>query len=739
MRKVLVIFLSLYCLLSVADTTVLDSLFAEGERCYMTDNYRKLQTCIELYDEYLSEFMGQESGDLVLEYAAYSDKMKGAYYYGLYSEDNNTAQLAYRHYAICLDAFRQLHKEYQANVVMQELAQLFYKDKNYLLAELYLELAADYLRGRVELGISQDEEEYIKVLSNLAMCNARQGDCHIALQRIDTCLTWQRKHRAEEQYETLRRKGKILMLCNGGGNKEARQCYEQYVDHLLLMMPERLQTMNESEREQHWLATHQFLYDCVRLGNDASERIFDLALFTKGYLQNFNRLPHGSGVSWKNVRSVLKNDECAVEFLQYQGEHDENRLAAIVLRSDSKKPVFIDIMNVDSLMSVDLNEQINKQDINNGDDDLWGWSYTPKLNVKALLESTDASHKSELYENKKLRNAVWTRPLMAAIGNARKVMFAPDGFLHQYAIEYIVPDDEKIAYRLSSTRVLYERRKQKSSRASETLDQESKALLVGGVNFEAAVTPHNRGNDVHAYNYLRNVSPYFKYLNGSKHEIDSIRLIRQLPTDSLLTGAEATDENVRQLISEHYPIVHLSTHGYFLGKINAGTDLKPAMTDNSMSESGLVFSGAASSLDDWFFDDDLDDGILSAKELSQLDMQGVKLFVLSACQTGLGYVTADGVFGLGRAVKQAGAEGLIVSLWGVNDYSTCVLMRHFYSVLREKGYSDIHGAFMEARKRLMTQTVSLREFHIPSLHGMDAHFLFNEPQYVNPFILIDIF
>ena len=96
---------------------------------------------------------------------------------------------------------------------------------------------------------------------------------------------------------------------------------------------------------------------------------------------------------------------------------------------------------------------------------------------------------------------------------------------------------------------------------------------------------------------------------------------------------------------------------------------------------------------------DKEDGILTAEEISRMNLQGLELVVLSACETALGDITGDGVFGLQRGFKKAGAQSVLMSLWKVDDEATCLLMTEFYRNWIDKGETK-HEALEHAKQTI---------------------------------------
>jgi CHAT domain-containing protein len=179
----------------------------------------------------------------------------------------------------------------------------------------------------------------------------------------------------------------------------------------------------------------------------------------------------------------------------------------------------------------------------------------------------------------------------------------------------------------------------------------------------------------------KRLTPSFHMLEGTLIEANKIKTL--FPSALLLSNTDATEENLLKTISPK--ILHIATHGFFL---------KDTSILNPMLKSGIVLSGANSSIKNF-----RGEGIVTSLELSEINLKGTALVVLSACETGIGKIEeAEGVAGLSKAFIRAGAREVIMSLWSVSDASTALLMKKFYENIKR---GNSHSLALNNAKKWM--------------------------------------
>jgi len=192
----------------------------------------------------------------------------------------------------------------------------------------------------------------------------------------------------------------------------------------------------------------------------------------------------------------------------------------------------------------------------------------------------------------------------------------------------------------------------------------------------------------------------FESLDGTQKESDE--LIKKFaewgwtPTD--FTAKGATKEALLKIHSPY--ILHLATHGFFDKEDSTATQTDALLNDrqsvakstffkNPMHRSGLALAGAQATIEAWKREEVPpveNDGILTAEDVSTLDLQGTWLVTLSACDTGSGEARAgEGVMGLRRGFIQAGAQNLLMTLWPISDEVTVQIMSDFYDAAHDTG------------------------------------------------------
>ena len=196
-------------------------------------------------------------------------------------------------------------------------------------------------------------------------------------------------------------------------------------------------------------------------------------------------------------------------------------------------------------------------------------------------------------------------------------------------------------------------------------------------------------------------------LPGTKVEIDGISKILKTAGYQLnaLTQQQASEKNLKAMKGP--ALVHIATHGYFMQDVAGSDDAFGVHADNAgnnpLLRSGLMLANASKTIGGAATDlESNDNGILTAYEAMNLDLENTRLIVLSACETGLGDVkNGEGVYGLQRAFLVAGADAMVMSLWKVDDTATQELMTNFYTNWVKTGSKQ--KAFKQAQIQLMTK------------------------------------
>jgi CHAT domain-containing protein len=196
---------------------------------------------------------------------------------------------------------------------------------------------------------------------------------------------------------------------------------------------------------------------------------------------------------------------------------------------------------------------------------------------------------------------------------------------------------------------------------------------------------------------------YWSQLPGTDIEINNIsnNLISNGWKVELVCCENATESHIKNINSPQ--ILHLATHGFFskdrsISERSGMISEEKVNSNNPMINSALVFAGAQNTANNDVLP--FDNGLLNSYEASFLNLRGTELVVLSACQTGLGDVQSGrGVYGLQRAIKIAGAESIIMSMWSVDDNATQELMTYFYDFWIDKNMSK-RAAFDAAKSKV---------------------------------------
>lgn len=530
---------------------------------------------------------------------------------------------------------------------------------------------------------------------------------------------------SEEQYNRLYNLSKHSL-------KYARKLYQSELDYMRDKIRVDFTTMDESQRADYMAAMSELVNDIYNFAEldrgdkESAGMVYDATLLSKAALLSFSRSLAPSVRAMKNPALIASLDEFNAKRREYvRLEQNGDFVSSSAVRREANEierslQSAVASSNPGAFMATkwkNVKSGLGKNDaaveFYTFTDNLFGSTGTKERIVAIAanknpkiftimyrpgeVSSFDAGQRNSLYAS------IW-KPLEKEkfFKEGGTVYFAPAGRWNSVPLEYLPTGKGGINDRYKMVRVSTTRNRPAASAPGMNV-----AALFGGLDYNLGVDEMAEIREEIAETGMRGplASGLWNHLPGTKTEVNDIAsILSNNSTDCLtITGAEGIEESFKALSGGHHNIVHVATHGYYCPTENASVLRSESVKmDEAMDHSGLVFSGANQYLAGAKGEDGLDDGLLTAREIALMDLSSTDLVVMSACDTGAGRTTSEGVMGLQRGFKLAGANTLVMSLWKVNDQATAAMMSAFYRHL--VAGKDKRSAFYSAREELRKGT-----------------------------------
>ncbi len=598
---------------------------------------------------------------------------------------------------------------------------IYYKQKNYSEAEKFYEDA----QKQYDRVFSKSHPEYVKVQSKLSKTYFMQERYKDSQNEMELVLT-NYKGFIKEYFPALseREKAKFWNTIKEdyefyntliiSRNRTKRYIGELYNNALLTKalllnssIKVRQRIMNSGDEElvnlyTEWIENKELLTAALSMSTQdlADNNINTSALQSSVELleknislksEIFKESTEGDAITWDLVKDALGENEVALEMVRFRHfDHDftdKIMYALLYVRGDKRsEPEMILLENGKELESRYLKYYRN----------------TIKFKRKDNYS----------YEQ------FW-KPIGEGIGVVSALYISPDGVYNQINLEAIPTPDGKYVLDNSNI-ILISNTKDLHVNKTKTkgITEKQFAMMFGNPKFYVATEP---GKPLPASGLTRSTAEVVTPLPGTKREIDELDdlLDRKGWETETYTEDLAAEAEIKKVTNPR--IFHVATHGFFqeekkVAKLDQEFN-ETAAYDNPLLKTGLLLSGAGDILNQTQFNYNVDNGILTAYEAMNLNLDQTDLVVLSACETGLGEIEAgEGVYGLQRAFLVAGARTIIMSLFKVSDEATQQLMLKFYRKWIETG--DKRQAFIDAKKEIRNE--------------------FRDPIYWGPFVMIGL-
>ncbi len=577
-----------------------------------------------------------------------------------------------------------------------------------------------------KITVGEQHPDIVKSLKNLALCYYAKGD----------------KRYFQTQCDALKMEQELLLSSLGSFNENLRNVYwNRYSSDFLSFYPDLIVSENRK---------------------DLAGELYDKsALFAKGLMLSASTEMRRYILDSKDPMAIeqlneLETTRSKIDELKTKGQ-DTKSLEDKADKIESDLMAFLKEKNIDILQDLRLSWQDVKAKLKDDDIAIEFLTFddtgveTPYYVALTLRNTYDLPHiirlgserdllkyTKDAYTSLEASAFIWGRFLFnSELEDVNNIYFSPSGELHKIAIEsmpYWMDENMTVSdvyniYRLSSTRELVTKHKKTTAGKG--------AVLYGHIDYNSASTSkqeteisrkkHEVNGNITRGGFDPEEAGFrggekWPPLDGTHLEVENVRNILKKNVD-MRTGVSATETTFKNLSGEKKKIIHIATHGFYWTEEKAqkkNVSFSPRLedddnntVDNAMTRSGLLFSGANLTFDHKPIPNEEDDGVLTAQEVSHLDLRGLDLLVLSACQSGQGEISGDGVFGLQRGFKMAGAQSIIMSLWSVNDKATQIMMTEFYKaytsgkskreafLIAQQKVKEIYGNYKDEEQEIL--------------------------------------
>lgn len=390
-----------------------------------------------------------------------------------------------------------------------------------------------------------------------------------------------------------------------------------------------------------------------------SQRAERLAVRLAERCRSIGNITRFMDIDYAAVKSALKPNEVLLDFTDYVSETVGRKYAAYIINKKDEYPLVKYLFaerQIDSL-------GITRPDM------FYNQDYAQDV-LKLLWE-----------------------PLKANIAEGSTVYYVPSQLLFQVSLESLPLADGSLLgshydfVRLSSARELVKAQSPVLAFAPHS------AVLYGGLQYDiqpTAMVEEAKKYDLTDLLVMRGDmvrgDSVFCELPGSKQEIMQIESLLKANKWKVTPRMrmEGTEESFLSMHGKAPQLLQIASHGFYYTPERAvNVDYLKGYSD-AMMLSGIVLSGGNAAWRGMELPDGVLGGILTANNIARLDLSGTEMVVLSACQSGQGKATSEGLYGLQRAFKKAGVGTMVMALWNVSDKVATEFMTTFYEQLASK-------------------------------------------------------